>query len=119
MTIFENATQQYVTGTLISLLKDNLYIFNCSAHSNPGVSLSLYDTTTNNLLSLQNNTISYRNCVSYGFGCTANILVSLQIDKNHFNNLTSVTCLAKSLVENVSLSANLSQSVIVPPESIF
>ena len=117
LNIFENATQQYVSGALISLLKDNLYIFECSAYSNPGVSLSLYDTNTNTLLSLQNNTISSQNCNSYGVGCTTNISVSLQIVKNQYDNLTSVICVSTSLNANISLSANLSQRVIVPPKS--
>ena len=117
LNIFENATQQYVTGTLISLLKDNLYIFECSAYSNPGVSLSLYDTNTNNLLSLTNNTISSQNCNSYGIGCTTNISVSLQIVKNQYDNLTSVICVATSLNANISLAANLSQLVMVSQKS--
>jgi hypothetical protein len=118
LNIFENATQQFVSGTLISLLKDNLYIFQCSAYSNPGVSLSLYDTNTKKLLSLSNNTISSLNCNSYGIGCTANISVSLLIVENQYENLTSVTCEAKSLNSNISNSANLTQKVIVPPKSI-
>ena len=117
LNIFENATQQYISGPLISLLKDNLYIFECSAYSNPGVSLSLYDTNTNKILSLPNNTISSRNCNSYGVGCTINISVSLHIAKNQYDNLTSVTCVTTSLNANISLSANLSQRVIVPPKS--
>ncbi len=117
LNIFENATQQYVSGTLISLLKDSLYVIECSAYSNPGVSLSLYDKNTNAILSLPNNTISSRNCNSYGVGCTTNISVSLQIAKNQYDNLTSVTCVSTSLNANISLSANLSQKVIVPPQS--
>ncbi len=117
LNIFENATQQYVLGTLISLLKDSLYVIECSAYSNPGVSLSLYDTNTNTLLSLPNNTISSRICNSYGVGCTTNISVSLHIVKNQYDNLTSLTCVSTSLNENISLSANLSQKVIVPPKS--
>jgi hypothetical protein len=119
LNIFENATQQYVSGTVISLLKDTLYIIECSAYSNPGVSLSLYDTNTNTLLSFPNNTISSQNCNSYGVGCTTNISVSLQIVNNQYDNLTSVTCVSTSLNGNISLSANMSQSVIVPPKSKF
>ena len=117
LNIFENATQQYISGPLISLLKDNLYIFECSAYSNPGVSLSLYDTNTNTLLSLPNNTISSRNCNSHGVGCTTNISVSLHIAKNQYDNLTSVTCVSTSLNANISLSANLSQLVMVSQKS--
>ena len=117
LNILENATQEYLSGTLISLLKDNLYIFTCSVYSNPGVSLSIYDTNTRSVLSLSNNTISSLNCGSYGIGCSANISVSLEIVKNQYENLTSVTCEATSLNPSVPLSANLSQNVIVPPKS--
>jgi hypothetical protein len=117
LNIFENATQQYISGNLISLLKDSLFIFECSAYSNPGVSLSLYDTNTNSLLSLPNNTISSRNCNSHGVGCTTNISVSLHIVKNQYDNLISVTCVSTSLNENISLSANLSQLVMVSQKS--
>ncbi len=117
LNIFEDATQQYISGTLISLLKDSLYVIECSAYSNPGVSLSLYDTNTNTLLSLPNNTISSQNCNSYGVGCTTNISVSLQIVKNQYDNLTSVTCVSTSLNANISLSGNLSQLVMVSQKS--
>ena len=117
LNIFENATQQYISGTLISLLEDNFYIFECSAYSNPGVSLSLYDTNTNAILSLPNNTISSQNCNSYEVGCTTNISVSLHIVKNQYDNLTTVTCVSTSLNENISLSANLSQLVMVSQKS--
>ena len=122
LNIFENATQQYLSGGVITLLKDNLYIFTCSAYSNPGVSLSLYDTTTSSnklLLSYSNNTISSLNCNAYGVGCMANITVSIEIVKNQFDNMTSVTCEATSLNSNISLSTNLTQSVIVPQKSIY
>jgi hypothetical protein len=115
--ILENSTQQYLLGPIISLLKDNLYIFECSAFSNPGVSLSLYDTNTNAILSLPNNTISSQNCNSYGIACTTNISVSLHIVKNQYDNLTSVICVATSLNENISLAANLSQLVMVSQKS--
>ena len=122
LNIFENATQQYLSGGVISLLEDNLYIFTCSAYSNPGVSLSLYDTTTSSnkiLLSYSNSTISSLTCNSYGVGCMANITVSLEIVKNQFDNMTSVTCEAISLNSNIYLSTNLTQSVIVPQKSIY
>jgi len=119
LTIFENSTQQFLTGAIISLLKDNLYIFTCSANSNPGVSLSLFDTNTKKVLSMQNNTIASLYCNTNGIGCSANIYVSLDIVKNQFDNMTSVTCEAKSLNSNISLSANLSQSLFVQSKSIY
>jgi hypothetical protein len=117
--IYENATQQFLSGAVINLLKNNVYVFTCSAYSNPDVSLILYDTNTNKLLSTQNNTISSLNCDSYGKGCTSNISVSLDFGNIQFENLTSVTCESKSLNPNISLTANSNQRVVVSPTSIL
>jgi hypothetical protein len=118
LNIFENATQQSLSGTIINLLKNNIYVFECSAFSNPGVSLFLYDTNTNKLLSDSYNTISSLKCNSYGIGCAAKNSVSIETFSTQFDNMTSITCMSKSLNSNVSLSANLTQSLTISKTSI-
>jgi len=109
-----NGTGQSLTGDIIGLLKNNLYVFQCSAYSNPGVSLSLYNKDTKKYLSNKNNTISSLACNSYGIGCTAIISVTLDFTNSQFSNMTSVTCLATSLNStNEYLTANLTQNIAV------
>ena len=117
LNIMGNLVQSYLSGAIINILKNNLYIFTCSAYSNPGVSLTLYDTNTRKVLSLPNNTASTLNCNSFGIGCTTNITVSLDFTNSQLYNLTSVTCEAKSLNVNIYLSTNLTQFLIVSPTS--
>jgi hypothetical protein len=119
LNIFDNTTQQYLSGTVIKLLKNHNHVVECSAYSYPAVNLSIYNTNTKKVLSLPNNTISSLSCNSYS--CTSNISVSLVLATGQFDNLTSVTCLATSLnsTSYLSLSANLTQNVAVLQASTF
>ena len=110
----------FVLKAFLKTFKNNLYVFECSAYSNPGVSLSLYNTNTNKLLSFQNNTISFVNCNSNGIGCTTNISVSLIFTNSLYDNMTSVQCVSTSLnFTNIKLSTNITQNVAILQSSIL
>ena len=114
--IYEVATQQFLSGEVIHLSSDSVYLFLCTAISGFPVSLNLIGKTSNTVLYLSNNSY-YMNTYWNTYGYSTNMTFSLDFSNNQFENLTSVTCAANSATifyyYNVSLEGNITQNVVV------
>ncbi len=114
--IYEVATQQYLSGEVIHLSTDSVYLFWCTAWSSPPVNLNLIGKTSEKVLYLSNNS-NFMNWNWYTNGYFTNATFSLDFSNNQFENLTSVTCAVNSSTffyyYNVSLEGNITQNVVV------
>jgi hypothetical protein len=114
--IYEVATQQYLSGEVIHLSTDSVYLFWCTALSSPPVNLNLIGKTSKEVLYLSNIT-NFMSTYWYTYGYFTNMTFSLDFSNNQFENLTSVTCAVNSATAfyyfNVSLEGNITQNVFV------
>jgi hypothetical protein len=115
--IYEVATQQYLSGDVIHLSTDSVYLLMCSTLSSPPVQLNIIGETSNKVLFVSNNS-SNMNMYWYTYGFFTNMTVSLDFSNNQYENLTSVTCATNSSIcsycyYNVFLEGNITQNVVV------
>lgn len=100
--------------TLVNNYTNITYRISCvSANSKPDVNLTIYDTATNTSIANRNNFFIYKNCSTPQKLCTNILDVGFQFGDPRFNNIASLTCGAISTDSLVSLSLQISRSVIV------
>ena len=101
-----------MNATIALTKNDHTYYFYCTAFSNPGVNLTLYDTNSMLPLTTFNNSYYHTYCYT-NYGCYSYLTVYFQFADNSFDNMSSVTCAATSYNNLVFLSNSISRNVLV------
>ena len=90
-----------------------MYILSCiSIGSKPDVDLSMFDTNTQLNLANGLNNLTTGYCDLNNL-CTKVLQVNFQFTDSRFNNLSSITCLAKSNNIAVNLTTSIQRNVTV------